>query len=136
MPDMDSIFLTLAELKQMKDILSGALDCSDAHLLFGEKGNPKPENDDEVASGEVSNVSGEEGAPVDAVESSPSTTTLDAAAVEPTEANKEPLAAAAAPAKPAARAKSPVAVQWGDDDEELGSKKTDDSTSWLFGMTK
>jgi hypothetical protein len=100
LPDMDLMFLALAELKQMKDILSGALDASDAHLLFGEKGNPVPEKTSE----------------------------------EDEKEEKEEEALEVEVVKPVA--KKPEAVQWGDEDEELGSKPAGGDSSWLFGVAK
>ena len=110
LPDLDVMFLALAELKQMKDILSGALDASDAHLLFGEKDNPAPTTIEEEKEEEKAEENGEE-----EQEEQESRDVMQVIKPEP---------------------KKPAAVQWGDEDEELGSKQSSGDSSWLFGVAK
>lgn len=105
-PDVDAALVCLAELKQMKDILSGALEPSDAHLLFGERLNPAP-------------------VVADAAEPEPEATPAIAAAPA--------VVAVAAPAP--AVVSAPQSVSWGDEEEggvSLTAKSaSSSSTSWL-----
>ncbi len=133
LPDMDSILLALAELKQMKDILSGSLDPTDAHLLFGEKGNPSvaphpldlsevpSEGEEEQQQPFVEDVS--------TVESRNEEISSEVASffALPSTSTTQPL--------PQLR-KSGGPVAWADDDEELGKKpdSSSSSTSWLGGL--
>ncbi len=142
LPDMDSMLLSLAELKQMKDILSGSLDASDAHLLFGEKNNPliaRHPLDLEEPDKEEEGDTKDEGATA-AVAEPPA-----AARAEEAAANEEsgtvlgsffviPAASTTTPPPVAGSKSGPVA--WADDDEELGEKKQPESGGGWLGLFK
>lgn len=127
-PDMDAVLVSIAELKQMKDILNGSLDPGDAHLLFGEKLNPRPQ---EVANEQEAPpvVMGEQ----DGLAAAAAPSTLE----EEGNANKEPEEPKAAVVVAPVATKKDEPVMWGDDEEELGVKKTGSlSSSWLSGIWK
>jgi hypothetical protein len=155
LPDMDNVLLALAELKQMKDILSGALEASDAHLLFGEKMNPLQTMEDvdggaegagegkEEDGEEEEAAGGKEGAEDPAEEAGnnngggeEANLTALANAEEEKKKKADPISTeeatalgVAAPLKmEPTQPKGPL--QWGDDDEELGEKKTA-SGGWM-----
>lgn len=133
LPDMDEMFLALAELKQMKDILSGALDTSDTHLLFG--GGAQREAVRSPLHVELADDGEVEATAVGAVDTAGEREGEDATSVP----SPVPMAngMSGALSKPVAIKAAPVAVQWGDEDEELGEKKKSEGTpDWMMGMFK
>ncbi len=138
LPDMDAILLSLAELKQMKDILSGSLDASDAHLLFGEKNNPltvqhpldleEPKEDEEAEENKDDSSAANGGGAADDGGSADKRASGGADSFF--------MIAPAATSVAAAVASKSGPVAWADDDEELGEKTRQDSTTSWLGLFK